>query len=79
LKILKLEKHNCRPCGMVENFLQDQNVEYDKINIEENPETSMQYGVMSVPVTLLLDDNGLEVDRVIGFNPPEIEKLIEKL
>ena len=64
---------------MVENFLQDQNVEYDKINIEENPETSMQYGVMSVPVTLLLDDNGLEVDRVIGFNPPEIEKLIEKL
>ena len=79
MKILKLEKHNCRPCGMVENFLQDQNVEYDKINIEENPETSMQYGVMSVPVTLLLDDNGLEVDRVIGFNPPEIEKLIEKL
>jgi len=79
LKILKLEKHNCRPCDMVENFLQDQNVEYDKINIEENPETSMQYGVMSVPVTLLLDDNGLEVDRVIGFNPPEIEKLIEKL
>lgn len=79
MKILKLEKHNCRPCGMVENFLQDQNVKYDKINIEENPETSMQYGVMSVPVTLLLDDNGLEVDRVIGFNPPEIEKLIEKL
>lgn len=79
MKLLKLEKYNCNPCTMVENFLQDQSVEYDKVNIEDSPEVAMQYGVMGVPVTLLLDDNGLEVDRVVGFNPPAITSLISQL
>lgn len=79
MKLIKLEKYNCRPCSMVESFLYNAGVEYDKINIEDNPEVAIQYGVMSVPVTLLLDDNGLEVQRVVGFNPPQLNDLISKL
>lgn len=79
MKLLKLEKYNCTPCTMVENFLQDQEVRYDKVNIEDSPEVAMQYGVMGVPATILLDDNGLEVDRVIGFNPAGLQKLINQL
>lgn len=79
MKLLKLEKYQCNPCNMVEIYLQNANVEYDKINIEDNPEVAVQYGVMGVPVLLLLDDNGEEIDRVVGFNPREIDILINKL
>jgi thioredoxin 1 len=64
---------------MVEQHLANNSVDYEKINIEDRPEIAMQYGVMSVPVTILLDDDGQELNRVVGFNPDEIDKLIEQL
>lgn len=79
MRLLKLERYNCVPCKMVENYLQDLGVEYEKINIEDNPEKAMEYGVMSVPVTLLLDDDGNEVDRVVGYAPPDLSSLVNRL
>jgi thioredoxin 1 len=64
---------------MVEQHLANNSVDYEKINIEDRPEIAMQYGVMSVPVTILLDDDGQELNRVVGFNPDEIDKLVEQL
>jgi len=45
----------------------------------EKPEVALQYGVMSVPVLILEDDNGNVIDMVIGFNQPAVEKLLEKM
>lgn len=79
MKLIKLHQPKCTPCQFVENFLQDQGVEYESIDVSEHPEVAGQYGVMSTPVTILLDDNGEELERSAGFNPPQLENLINKL
>ncbi|QQO41078.1 thioredoxin [Bacillus phage 015DV002] len=79
MKLVKLEKHNCTGCELVENFLVNEAVPYDKVNVEENPEVAAEYGVMSVPVLILLDDEGKELQRSVGFKPDEINDMLSKI
>lgn len=78
-KLLVLSKNDCSACGLVKGFLDGEGVSYDSINVQENIDVAIQYGVMSVPVTLLLDDEGNEIERVNGYKPPVIESFIEQL
>lgn len=41
-----------------------------KIDVDENPETAAQFGVMSIP-TLIMFKDGKEVDKAVGFKPKE--------
>jgi thioredoxin 1 len=77
--LLKLYQPNCRPCVFVDNFLQEKGVEYESINVADNPDVAAEFGIMATPVTILLDDLGLEVKRSSGFNPTELEELISQL
>jgi len=79
MKIIKLEQPNCRNCGFVENFLNDNGVEYESIDVMQNTDVAMEYGIMSTPVTILLDNEGKEVKRSNGYNPGELEEMIELL
>ncbi|MED1863385.1 thioredoxin [Fictibacillus nanhaiensis] len=79
MKLIKFEKQNCPACTMVENFLSDQGVETKKINPFDNPDLAAQYEIGSVPVTILLNEEGTEVERSIGFKPHELERIISKL
>lgn len=78
-RLLKLYQPSCRPCQMVSQFLESQNVEHEAINVLENPDVAVKYGIMSTPVAILLDDKGNEVQRSIGYNPSELEEMIAKL
>jgi thioredoxin 1 len=78
-KLLKFEKENCPACTMVENFLDDNNVKAEKVNPFENPKLAASFKISSVPVTILLDDEGNEIQRSRGFNPSELEEIITKL
>lgn len=76
-KLIKLYKNDCAPCKLVENYLKDNNTAPDEeYNIMENSEKAIQFSVMSVPVLILLDDEGNEIQRSIGFKPNEIEEII---
>lgn len=75
-KLIKLYQPSCAPCEMVENYLQSKKVSYESFNVQDNPDVAAKYGVMSTPVTILLDEDGNELQRTVGFKPPEIEKLI---
>jgi thioredoxin 1 len=79
MKLLKLYQPDCPPCIAVENFLQDQGVEYQSVNVQEEPEAAMEFGVMSTPVIILFDDEGKEVQRSRGFNGAELEEMVSKL
>ena len=79
MRLIKLEKYNCSSCQMVSNFLNNANVKYEAISVEDNPEVASEYGVMGVPGTILLDDKGNEVQRVIGYKPDELNEMISKL
>lgn len=70
----------CGPCRMVAPVLDQMASEYAgrvkiaKLNVDENPTTSSQYGIQSIP-TMLLFKNGQPVNRLVGALPKrEIER-----
>ena len=62
----------CGPCKMMHPVIDDLAGEYDgrviigKLNVDENPGTCEQFGIMNVPTVVFLKD-GKEVDRVVGL------------
>jgi len=64
----------CGPCRMVapvvEELSQDfaGKVKFVKLNTDENPRVSAQYGIRSIP-TLMIFKNGQLVNQVVGFRP----------
>ena len=53
-------------------------IKVGKINVDDNQETTMQYGIRSIP-TLILFKNGKAFDQIIGAVPKsEIEKMVKK-
>ena len=64
----------CGPCKMVSPVLEEiaedhqGKVTIAKLNVDENPEIAMRYGVMSIP-TLALFIGGVEKKRIIGAMP----------
>lgn len=74
----------CVPCKMAEPVLEALSETYKdkteilKLNVDENSQTAMKYGVMSIPTTILYKD-GKEVGRQVGFAGKEaFEDLIKK-
>lgn len=61
----------CGPCRLVGPVIDDLSKEYDgkaligKVNVDTNPETSLKYGVRSIP-TILFIKNGEVVDKHVG-------------
>ena len=73
----------CGPCRMVEPVIVELAKElqgkivFGKLNVDENPQTSMKHQIMSIP-TLLIFKNGNLVDRLIGALPKEeLKKRLE--
>jgi len=64
----------CGPCKMMEPILEEiarehgQDVKVVKLNIDQNQETPVKFGVMNIP-TFLFFKGGKEVERVIGAFP----------
>ena len=71
----------CGPCRMVGPIVEEiagerTDVAVGKVNVDEEMELAMQFGVSSIP-TLLVFKNGQTVARAVGYRPKaEIEKLL---
>ncbi len=73
----------CGPCKKVAPVLDElskqfgDKIEIVKLNIDENPKTTRDYGVMSIP-TLTVFKGGQPVQSVVGAQPKSsLTKLIE--
>ena len=55
----------CRMFGPVMDRVAASGIPVQKVNVDENRELAMQYGVMSVPTTVLVE-NGQVVTRFVG-------------
>jgi thioredoxin 1 len=72
----------CGPCRMIGPVIEELaremkgKIVFGKLNVDENPQTSMKHKIMSIP-TLLVFKNGALVDRFVGTMPKEM--LIQKL
>ena len=72
----------CGPCRMVAPVVdeiareQGEKLKVMKLDVDENENTAMTYGVMSIP-TLILFKGGQPVERIVGFRPKgDLEKKI---
>lgn len=78
----------CGPCRMVGPAVEqisktmEGKIKVAKVNVDENQEIAMRYGIQSIP-SLILFKNGQEIGRTIGAAPKEtymkfIEQSISK-
>ncbi len=76
----------CRPCHMIAPITEKLSEEFEgkikfcKLNVDESPQTAMQYRVMSIPL-LLFFNGGQKVDESLGAVPesmlrPKVEALL---
>lgn len=71
MKLLKFSATWCGPCKMLEKLLAD----YDhplvgamqSIDVDNNPDMAMKYGIRSVPTLIILDATDNEVRRTSGM------------
>jgi len=72
----------CAPCRMIAPIVEELANEYHdnllvgKVNVDNNPQISMNYGIRSIP-TLLIFKGGKAVDQIIGAVPKKT--LVDKL
>ena len=65
----------CGPCRMVSPLVDEiaeerGDIVVGKVNVDEQPELAMQFGVMSIP-TLLVFKNGELAQQAVGARPKE--------
>ena len=65
----------CGPCRMMSPIVdeiakEDQGISVGKVNVDEEPELSTQFGVMSIP-TLLVFKDGKPVNQSVGARPKQ--------
>lgn len=68
----------CGPCKMVSPILEkvESNLKVIKVDVDIFEELAREYGVMSIP-TLVLLENGKEIKRHIGFiDKDKLEKFL---
>lgn len=67
----------CGPCRIVGPIVDTLAQEYEgkavigKVNVDDNPEISMKYGIRNIP-TILVFKNGEIVDKQVGAAPKNI-------
>ena len=63
----------CGPCRMVvpmvEQIAQERpDIKVGKINVDENPELSSRFGIMSIPALVVME-NGKIINQAVGARP----------
>lgn len=64
----------CGPCKAIGPMIEEISKEYDgkavvgKVDVDNNPETAMKYGIRNIP-TILFIKNGQVVDKQVGAVP----------
>jgi thioredoxin 1 len=66
----------CGPCKMIAPHVEELGEQFGdklkigKLDVDENQDTAMAYGVMGIP-TLILYKNGKPIERITGYMPKE--------
>ena len=66
----------CGPCKMLAPLIESLDKEYEgrvtvgKVNVDDEQELAIRYGVMSIPTVIFFKD-GKEIDRKVGVMPAD--------
>jgi len=76
LELLDFYADWCGPCKVMEPVLEEAEkslsgqITIKKIDVDNDNDSAMKYGVMSIPTYIVLKD-GQEIDRMIGAQPKD--------
>ena len=63
----------CGPCNALAPRMEKlaSQINYRKIDVDSNQDMSIKYGVRNVPSLVLVDENGTELNRMVGVQPDQ--------
>ena len=72
-KILYFTASWCGPCKALAPRMESLSgqINYQKIDVDQNSELSVRYGVRNVPSLVLVDSTGNELNRMVGVHSEE--------
>ena len=73
----------CGPCRALSPYIDElatnhHNILFAKANIDETSAMANELDVKSLPCVIIFE-NGKEINRVVGFNKPKLQAIIENL
>lgn len=68
MKLLKFSASWCQPCKALSTMLANTTLpfEIEEIDVDENHDLPAKFMVRGVPTLIAVDDDGVEVDRLVG-------------
>lgn len=79
MKVEIFSKNNCQQCKMVKRWLDEHDVDYTEINVENNDAERLRltmHGFQTVPVTMI-NREGEYTEMIHGFRPSDFNKLFK--
>lgn len=73
-KLLYFSSDWCGPCKIMGPTMQkvaDEGIPVQKINIDQNQELPQRYVIRHIPTIIKIDNNGTEINRLVGNRPKE--------
>jgi thioredoxin 1 len=75
----------CSPCKMIAPYLDELATEMDgkvsiaKLNIDENPQTPMKYGVRGIPTLILFKDGQVAATKIGALPKSKLKEWVESV
>jgi len=75
----------CGPCKMIAPMLEGIAEDYSdrltiaKLNVDENPQTAMRFGIRSIPTLLLFKDGSVAGQKVGALSKSQLEAFLDPL
>ena len=67
MKAIRMTASWCQPCAGLKKQLEQHNINIEAVDIDENTEMAVKYGIRGVPTILFLADDGTEAaSRIVG-------------
>lgn len=68
MKLLKFEASWCQPCKQLSKVMETLTFPFtvEAVDVDQNRDAAIEYGVRGVPCLILLDENGNTVTRING-------------
>ena len=71
MKLLKFHATWCQPCKMLSRVIEDAadkiTMPMEEVDIDQNQELAIPYGIRGVPTLVIVDEEGKEVSRKSGM------------